>query len=76
MPDVTAMPPTVEIAFVWVPTIASVAFVISIARRFRRDGRTALETLTDRKFMMVFFYTGALLAIYLSTFRFFYFGLR
>lgn len=70
------MHPAVEIVFVWIPMIASVVFVVWFAQRCRREGLTALETLTDRRFMTVFFYTGALLAIYLSTFHFFYFGLR
>ena len=76
MPDEPGMPPYVEIIFVWVPMIASVAFVTWFIRRCRREGMRALEILTDRRFMTVFFYTGALLAIYLSTFHFFYFGLR
>jgi hypothetical protein len=70
------MSPAVEIVFVWIPMIASVVFVGWFARRCRGEGLTAMQTLTDRRFMTVFFYTGALLAIYLSTFRFFYFGLR
>ena len=70
------MHPAVEIIFVWVPMIASVVFVVWFAQRCRREGLSALETMTDRRFMMVFFYTGALLAIYLSTFHFFYFGLQ
>lgn len=55
--------------------IASLLFVVHFAGRCREEGLTVLQTLTDRRFMTVFFYTGALLAIYLSTFRFFYFGL-
>ncbi len=70
------MSPTVEVAFVWLPIVASVAFVVWFFHRRRCEGLGPLETLIDRKFMTVFLYTGALLAIYLSTFRFFYFGLR
>ena len=68
------MTPAVEITFVWIPMIASVVFVVWFAYRRRCEGLTLLETAIDRKFMTVFFYTGALLAIYLATFRFFYFG--
>lgn len=70
------MTPIVEIVFVWVPIIASIAFVVHFATRCRKDGLTPIQILLNRRFMIVFFYTGALLAIYLSTFRFFYFGLR
>ncbi len=70
------MTPFVEIVFVWVPVVAAVALVAHFARRCRKDGLTPIQILIDRRFMIVFFYTGALLAIYLSTFRFFYFGLR
>ena len=69
------MSPAVEIFFVWMPMIAAVAFVAMFARRCYREGLTLIQILTDRRFMTVFFYTGALLAIYLSTFHFFYFGL-
>ena len=40
-----------------------------------REELTLFAALLDRNFMLVFFYSGALLAIYLSTFHFFYFGL-
>ena len=70
------MTPAVEVIFVWLPMIAAVVFVLWFAYRRRCEGLGVIETLIDRKFMTVFLYSGALLAIYLSTFRFFYFGLR
>lgn len=69
------MTPAIELVFVWIPIIASVTFVIWFARRCRREGLGIREMMIDRRFMTVFFYTGALLAIYLSTFRFFFYGL-
>ena len=70
------MNPVVEVLFVWIPIIGSVVFVGWFARKCAREGLGVLEVLLDRRFMMVFLYTGALLAIYLSTFHFFYQGLR
>ncbi len=69
------MSPVIEILFVWLPMIGSVAFVLWFMYRCRCDGMSLYETLTDRRFLVVFLYTGALLAIYLSTFHFFYFGI-
>lgn len=69
------MTPAVELAFVWTPIAASVTFVVWFAWRCLREGLSFMQMLIDRRFMTVFFYTGALLAIYLSTFRFFYLGL-
>ncbi len=69
------MPPAVEIVFVWLPIALSVGFVGWYLRRRVREGLTLFAALLDRNFMLVFFYSGALLAIYLSTFHFFYFGL-
>lgn len=69
------MSPVVEVVFVWIPIAASIVFVVSFALRCRNEGLTLLQMLLNRRFMTVFLYTGALLAIYLSTFRFFYFGL-
>ncbi len=68
------MPPAVEIVFVWAPIVLSVGFVSWYLRRRVREGLTLFAALLDRNFMLVFFYSGALLAIYLSTFHFFYFG--
>lgn len=61
-----------EIFGVWIPILASIVFVAAYAIRRLREGLTPLQVVFDRAFMLVFFYTGALLAIYLSTFRFFY----
>lgn len=69
------MPPVVEIVFVWAPIVLSIVFVGWYFSRRIQEGLTPVETLSDRNFMLVFFYSGALLAIYLSTFYFFYFGL-
>ena len=69
------MTPAVEVMFVWIPIAASIVFVVWFAFRCRNEGLTLFQMLIDRRFMTVFLYTGALLAIYLSTFRFFYFGL-
>ncbi len=69
------MPPTVEIVFVWAPIAFSIGFVSWYLRRRIREGLTLFTALLDRNFMLVFFYSGALLAIYLSTFHFFYSGL-
>ncbi len=69
------MPPAVEITFVWVPMIGSIAFVLWFVHRCRCEGLSLAETVINRRFLMVFLYTGALLAIYLSTFHFFYFGI-
>lgn len=66
---------TVEVLFVWLPIIASAVFVGWFAIRLLREGLAPSSVLLDRRFLMVFLYTGALLAIYLSTFRFFYVGL-
>jgi hypothetical protein len=56
--------------------LGAIVFVGWFARKCAREGLGVLEVLLDRRFMMVFLYTGALLAIYLSTFHFFYQGLR
>ena len=69
------MSPAVEFVFVWIPIAASIVFVVWFALRCRSEGLTLARMLIDRRFMTVFLYTGALLAIYLSTFRFFYFGI-
>ncbi len=64
----------VEILFVWVPIVATIVFVSWFLRRRIREGLTPLGAITDSKFMLVFFYSGALLSIYLATFQFFYSG--
>lgn len=69
------MSPAVELIFVWVPIAASITLVAWFTVRCLREGLSLKQLLLDRRFMTVFFYTGALLAIYLSTFRFFYLGL-
>ena len=69
------MSPLVEVLFVWAPILGAIVFVAWFARKCFGEGLGVLEVLLDRRFMLVFFYTGALLAIYLSTFRFFYLGL-
>ena len=66
------MSPTVEGVFVWFPMACAVLFVGHYARRRLREGLSAWQVLTDRNFLIVFLYTGALLAIYLSCFYFFY----
>lgn len=68
------MSPVVEILFVWVPILAAVVFVSWFLRRRIREGLTPMAALIDGKFMLVFFYSGALLSIYLATFQFFYSG--
>ncbi len=65
----------VEVLFVWLPIAGSVSFVAWFWARMRREGFAPLQVLIDRRFLIVFLYTGALLAIYLSTFQFFYVGL-
>ena len=65
----------VEVFFVWLPILSSVVFVAWFARRMLREGIEPSKMLLDRRFLVVFLYTGALLAIYLSTFHFFYVGL-
>ena len=66
----------VEIVFVWAPIVLCVGFTGWYLRRRIREGLTFFAALLDRNFMLVFFYSGALLAIYLSIFHFFYFGFR
>lgn len=66
----------VETIFVWLPMIGSALFVGHYARRRLREGLSVLEVLTDRNFLIVLLYTGALLAIYLSCFYFFYLAPR
>ena len=65
------MSPTVEGTFVWFPMACAVLFVGYYTRRRLREGLSIWEVLTDRDFLIVFLYTGALLAIYLSCFHFF-----
>ena len=65
----------VEILFVWVPILASIGLVSWFWHKICREGLTFFQALSDRRFLMVFLYTGSLLAIYLSTFHFFYSGL-
>ncbi len=64
----------VELLFVWVPMICSVLFVAWFATKCYMEGLTPLQILIDRKFLMVFLYTGSLLAIYLSSLHFFFLG--
>lgn len=66
----------VEAIFVWFPMMCSALFVGHYARRRLREGLSVLGVLTDRNFLIVFLYTGALLAIYLSCFYFFYLAPR
>jgi len=68
--------PVSEAVFVWFPTIGAAAFVAWFAWRCYREGVPPLRILLDRRFLMVFVYTGALLAIYLSSVWFFTMGLR
>ncbi|MDE0104415.1 MAG: hypothetical protein OXN89_18740 [Bryobacterales bacterium] len=65
----------VEVIFVWFPIVASVAFVVWFGVKMCLDGTAPVHVLVDRRFLTVFLYTGALLAIYLSSFHFFYVGL-
>ena len=69
------MSPLAEILFIWTPIVLTVVFVGHFVHRRVAEGLSALQVLSDPKFLMVFFYSGALLAIYLSTFHFFYTGL-
>ncbi len=64
----------VEVLCVWLPIAGAVVFVAWFAGKCFREGLGVLQVLLDRRFMTVFLYTGALLAIYLSTFYFFYRG--
>ena len=68
------MSPSIEVIFVWLPIIASVVFVIHFARRRLHEGLSLVQMLIDQKFLIVFLYSGSLLAIYLSCFYFFYLG--
>lgn len=70
------MSPTVEVIFVWLPMACAVLFVGHYARRRLREGLSVWKVLTDRDFLTVFLYTGALLAIYLSCFHFFFVASR
>lgn len=68
------MSPVAEIVLVWVPMACSAAFVAWFAWRCYREGMSPLEIMLDRRFLTVFLYSGALLAIYLSSLHFFYVG--
>ena len=70
------MGPVAEVVLVWFPTIGGAAFVAWFAWRCYREGVPPSRILIDRRFMMVFLYTGALLAIYLSSVWFFFLALR
>lgn len=68
------MSPVAEVLLVWVPMGCTAAFVAWFAWRCYREGQTPLEIMLDRRFLTVFLYSGALLAIYLSSLHFFYVG--
>lgn len=68
------MSPLAEVLLVWVPMGCAAAFVAWFAWRCYREGQTPLEIMLDRRFLTVFLYSGALLAIYLSSLHFFYVG--
>lgn len=60
-------------ALIWVPILAAVVFVAVVWGRRAREGGGPLALITDRGALIAFFYSGALLAIYLSCLHFFYF---
>lgn len=60
-------------ALIWVPILAAVVFVAVVWGRRAREGGGLLALITDRGSLIAFFYSGALLAIYLSCMHFFYF---
>jgi len=59
-------------ALIWVPILAAVVFVAVVWGRRAREGGGLLALITDRGLLIAFFYSGALLAIYLSCLHFFY----
>ncbi len=65
------MHPVTEVLLVWLPIVASVWFVLWFGVRRWNEGLSLISVLIDRKFLTVFLYTGALLAIFLSCVRFF-----
>ena len=58
-------------AHIVVPLLLGVVLVMRVIQLRLRDGVRPVELLLDRKFLMAFFYTGALLAIYLSCIHFY-----
>ena len=60
-------------ALIWVPILAAIVFVAVVWGRRAREGGGVLALITDRGALIAFFYSGALLAIYLSCLHFFYF---
>ncbi len=66
------MSPAVELVCVWAPLALGAAFVCRYGLRRVREGLSPLMVLTDRNFLVVLLYTGALLSIYLSCLYFFY----
>ena len=70
------MGPFAEAVFVWFPTLGAAGFVAWFAWRCYREGVPLLRILIDRRFLTVFLYSGALLAIYLSSVWFFLMALR
>lgn len=69
------MHPVAEAVFVGLPILGAAWFVAWFAWRCFREGQTLVEILFDRRFLMVVFYTGSLLAIYLSSVHFFSLGI-
>ena len=63
-------------AHILVPILLAVLLVIRIIQVRLRDGVRPLELPFDRKFLTAFFYTGALLAIYLSCVHFYTVALK
>lgn len=68
------MSPVAEVVLVWVPMGCAAIFVAWFAWRCYCEGQSLFEIMLDRRFLTVFMYTGALLAIYLSSIYFFYVG--
>lgn len=58
-------------AHIIVPLLLGVALVARVVHLRLQDGVRPLEVPFDRKFLIAFFYTGALLAIYLSCIHFY-----
>ena len=70
------MSPVEEVLLVWIPMGGAIWFVAWFAWRCYREGQAPAKILLDRRFLTVLLYTGALLAIYLSSIHFFYVGPR
>ena len=61
----------IQATLVIVPSIGSIVLVLYITRQRLKEGLRVFDLPLDRKFQIGFFYTGALLTIYLSMLYFF-----